>query len=237
MLKVGKAKKTLEERFWEKVDKKDENECWEWKGAITSRGYGSILNGSKLESAHRVAYILRNGKIPDEMLVLHSCDNRKCCNVNHLFLGTYQDNMDDMVSKERSYKPIGEKHPNTDLTWDIINEIREKYSKGWTVKKLSEEYNINISVLYSIIENINWKDVNYKYINNGKGFIGRITNAKKTRKEVNEIREKYKNGISISNLAKESELTWQNIKYIVTNKSWYDLEYQKWINNKMGGCD
>lgn len=99
---AGRPPISLDKRFWEKVDRRGPDECWPWIGAEHGRGYGGILINYKSVPAHRVAHALCKGVVPPGMFVLHRCDNPKCVNPAHLFLGTHQDNMDDMVSKGRS---------------------------------------------------------------------------------------------------------------------------------------
>jgi hypothetical protein len=109
-------------RFWQKVNKKDVHECWEWTGAIGSTGYGNFHVNGKYISGPRYSYILHYGKIKYKEWVLHKCDNRKCVNPDHLFLGTQQDNTNDMVSKNR--QQLGITHWNVLLNNDIVIEIR-----------------------------------------------------------------------------------------------------------------
>ena len=89
-------------RFWEKVDKKDVHECWNWKASLNSNGYGQINIDRKPVTASRVAYELAFGHIEDGKFVLHKCDNPKCVNPHHLFLGSHADNMSDMAKKGRA---------------------------------------------------------------------------------------------------------------------------------------
>lgn len=92
-----------EERFWNLVEVRSEDECWPWKGSHINSGYGrfrlSRSEGSML--SHRYSYSVTNGPIPEGMNVLHRCDNRTCCNPQHLFLGTQSDNLLDASRKGR----------------------------------------------------------------------------------------------------------------------------------------
>jgi hypothetical protein len=79
------------------------NQCWEWNGARTDRGYGHKVIGRRHMSTHRLAYEWANGPIPPGLHVLHTCDNPPCCNPNHLRLGTQHENLIDMVRKGRHH--------------------------------------------------------------------------------------------------------------------------------------
>jgi|SRR6185312_13275164 len=80
-----------------------EQECWEWTGALNSDGYGAFWHGRNVNS-HVLAYEIFKGTIPRDMHVLHGCDNRRCCNPEHLRLGTHAENMKDKVVRGRSWR-------------------------------------------------------------------------------------------------------------------------------------
>lgn len=95
----------LSEGFWDRVAIAGQDECWLWLGALKDTGYGQLtrlhISRSPLK-AHRVAYELTNGPIQGGLHVLHRCDNRRCVNPAHLFLGTNDDNVRDMFAKKRN---------------------------------------------------------------------------------------------------------------------------------------
>ena len=99
---MGKVR-PLEDRFWEKVDRRSPDECRLWKRAISKwTGYGGFTLGSKSITAHRASYLLFKGEIPAGLQVLHDCDVRACVNPAHLHVGTLADNMREMVERGRS---------------------------------------------------------------------------------------------------------------------------------------
>ena len=146
------------ERFWSKVNIKSSNECWEWTaGKNRVGGYGRFRLDGKRVGAHRLSWKLHNGTIPAGMCVLHTCDNPSCVNPTHLFLGTHQDNMDDMYAKGRGLKASigGEEHGNAKLTWDIVREIREAYPEQ-SQYQLAAKYNVCRSNIGFIVNNKRW---------------------------------------------------------------------------------
>lgn len=109
-------------RFWCKVAIKGVEDCWVWQSRATANGgYGAISFGRGYkERAHRVAWMLTNGPIPEGKCILHACDNPPCCNPKHLFIGTKLDNTHDAMKKGRLKPPPihrGENHPLRRMPW------------------------------------------------------------------------------------------------------------------------
>lgn len=105
--------RSVDVRFWEKVSRS--SKCWEWTASKDSCGYGlfRVSHTENMRRAHRVAWTLENGEIPDGLHVLHRCDNPACVRPSHLFLGTHRDNMLDMHAKGRGRGfPTGDRNPS-----------------------------------------------------------------------------------------------------------------------------
>lgn len=88
-------------RYWSKVNKASEDECWEWSGARNGKGYGQFGLNGKSTSTHRISYTIHHGEIPDGMIICHLCNNPPCVNPRHLYLGTAHDNMRQAVNEGR----------------------------------------------------------------------------------------------------------------------------------------
>jgi hypothetical protein len=142
------------ERFLAKIVKTDN--CWEWQGHLT-KGYGRFHMGKSWVS-HRAAYTLLVGEIPDGMHVLHRCDNRRCCNPEHLFLGTNADNMADKAAKGRVPDMTGAKNPNSRLTEKDIEDIRALYATGTkTQKEIGKMYGVTQVCISQVVTGLHWK--------------------------------------------------------------------------------
>lgn len=175
-LKINLSEKDIE-RFWNKVDVRGEDECWEWIGSKNKGGYGKIRIKNKIYLAHRISWFLHNGEIPvidsyHGMCVCHTCDNRKCVNPNHLLLGTHKDNMDDRDLKERWNGGVGEKNGSHKLTEQQVIEIREKYVPyKYSTCKLAEEYGVLNKAIHDIITRKTWKHLREVCVENEVGVL------------------------------------------------------------------
>lgn len=148
---------SLEERFWEKVQKGSIEECWNWTGSYRSDGYGQLNLGKTKEgtgASHRLSWKFHFGEIPNKLHVLHSCDNKLCVNPNHLFLGTNADNMAD--KKKKGLQMKGEEIPTSKLTALQVIQIRELRSKGHSQTKIAKLFGVTQSNVSNIINGKRW---------------------------------------------------------------------------------
>lgn len=131
--------------------------CWIWNGAVTGRGYGVLgSNRSNRFLAHRFSYIHFIGDIPDGMYVCHRCDNPLCVNPCHLFLGSPQDNMDDMVRKGRSVR--GERVSGAKLREVQVREIKQALLVGAPpAREIAARYGVDVSLIHKIRQGRAWK--------------------------------------------------------------------------------
>lgn len=146
--------KTPDERFESKIDKT--GSCWMWTGWVggpAGKQYGYIrINGKRLR-AHKYAYMKAYATDPGGLLVCHICDVKTCVNPEHLFLGTHQDNVDDMIKKGR--KRIFSKLSSVDVL-----KIREMFSTGkFFHKDLAKLFKVSQSNITAIINNKRWQNV------------------------------------------------------------------------------
>lgn len=144
-------KKTLESRT-----KKNEQGCWIWQGSKHRQGYGHLVFNRKVELTHRVSWVLYYGEIPKGIKVCHKCDVPSCCNPEHLFLGTQNENVQDMMNKGRKITNV----PATrriKLTWNQVQDIKKIHAEGMTRKELQEKYSVSACCIFKILNGISWK--------------------------------------------------------------------------------
>lgn len=145
------------ERFWERVNIGGKNECWIWLGACVPSGHGRVGDNNKVLVAHRVSWELTNGSIPNNLFVLHKCDNPPCVNPRHLFLGTQTDNMKDMDLKGRRRWGTMETHRKAKLNKEKVLEIRNSFSTGSKKKDLAKIYGVQETTINQIVNNRTWR--------------------------------------------------------------------------------
>jgi len=155
-------------RFFDKIEITES--CWNWKASKRNKGYGAFVwadeSGKIIQGrAHRFSYEYHIGKIPNKIFVLHKCDNPKCVNPSHLFLGTNKDNVTDMMKKGRHWngqlsKPILEykykratAHHNYKYDIKIILTIKKDRENGMSYGELNKKYLISVGYLFRICNN------------------------------------------------------------------------------------
>ena len=169
-------KKSIEERFWEKVDQSGGSDaCWPWTGAVHHNGAG-VLWGSQSHHAviaYRLSWEFAHGPIPAGLCVCHRCDNRLCVNPAHLFLGTNADNSADMVRKGRQAsgdntgarlyperRLRGEADPDAKLTEEDVRTIRQWYANGGVLQReIGHRYGISQATVSAILLRKTWKHI------------------------------------------------------------------------------
>jgi len=145
-------------RFYENFSKGKPDECWEWKGRMYNTGYGELSIANMSYGAHRLAFVLANGKIDPDLLVMHSCDNRKCVNPAHLSQGTDADNIGDAWRKGRLQK--GETNGMAKLTEKQVVRIKQEYRSGKSsMAELADAYGVWVPCIWRIVRGLRWKHV------------------------------------------------------------------------------
>lgn len=150
----------MEARFWSKVHKTQS--CWLWVGGANLKGYGLIGwpgAGSGSILAHRYSWMLAHGQIPEGQFVLHKCDTPACVNPEHLFLGTLQDNVTDMIVKGRKVQAVGTRIGLAKLDPDKVREIRWLRGQGFLLTEIGREFGVDASVVSEVCNHKIWRHV------------------------------------------------------------------------------
>jgi hypothetical protein len=154
-------RRDIRSRFWDKVDRRGDDECWPWLAGHTCCGYGAFRVEGVTTLASRAAWHLFVGPIPEGMCVLHHCDNRWCTNyITHLFLGTQEENIADMVSKGRNWVHEGEAHVRAKLTAAQVQRFRERCQqepKAEVIQDYMSKWDVSKSMLEHIYYERTWR--------------------------------------------------------------------------------
>lgn len=212
---------TIEERFWIRVRKGGPDDCWTWTGSTSKKGYGRFSNtkwGTNL--AHRIAFMVSNGyQIPDGLLACHSCDNPRCVNPNHIFIGTNRENILDSSRKGRLAK--GERAYHSKLTEQDVRNIHTLYSVDKkSSKQISKIYNVSMQSIMDILKGKSWKHLNLTEVavRGKKGGINHF--AKLKEEDILHIRKLWAGGLSFQGIASRFGVQPRSIKMIISRETW-----------------
>ena len=143
-------------RFKSKLKKTDG--CWNWTGYLIKLGYGHSSFNKKTILAHRLSWILHKGEIPDGMCICHSCDNRKCVNPDHLWIGSHTDNVRDMFIKGRNFKKSrkGENSRHRKLDYLKVENIKKLKLCGMKSVDIAKIYDVIPATICHVLKGKTW---------------------------------------------------------------------------------
>ena len=218
----------LIERFAVKWQHNKDNGCWEWTASADSKGYGSIKipKTRKQIRAHRLSYLLHRGKIPEGMLVCHTCDNPKCVKPSHLFLGTHADNSQDMVAKGRDLR--GSKQFMAKLTAGEVREIHYLYAKGdVSYAKLGKKFKVSTGTIQKIVMGLRWKHIKTDAAGEDIAvWKPKHSNTKLDEDKVMAMLELNEQDIPVAQIARTFGVVLATAQRIIKGLRWKDV-YQK----------
>lgn len=209
--------------FWSKVATGDDAECWEWQGYREPRwGYGRCGGGGRSSggdevAAHRIAWILARGEIPDGLCVLHRCDNPPCVNPAHLFLGTKADNNADKAQKDRS--TFGSLCPTAKLTEDRVTEVLRRYEAGESQTQVARAVGVSRSAVRSLLIQRTWRRAS---AGSASATPPRWERCRKklTPDQALEIRRRVEAGELQANVGRDFGVSQSMVSGIVRGRSW-----------------
>ena len=195
--------------------------CWLWIRSTFRNGYGQVTREGNNWRAHRLAWTLWRGQIPDGLCVLHKCDTPSCINPEHLFLGTHQDNNDDMRAKGRARPPLGAGHGSAKLSDSDIRDIRRRYSAGTSNTVLAAEYGVCYQHIWKIAKGDAWGHL----LNEDEALMSGQRTGRRcliTADQAREIRRLSSLGLSHAVIARDTGLRAKHIGKIVRRELWKD---------------
>lgn len=148
----------LRDRFDAMIDKRSDG-CWLWTGSLESHGYGKVRVGGKKVGVHRLNWELLRGPIPAGLVLRHTCDRRHCVNPDHLIPGTHDENMADMLLRQRQRGAVGDRNSHAKLTSAQIPLIRAAHRRGRTCTSLAKALDVSAVQISKIVRGVAWSEV------------------------------------------------------------------------------
>lgn len=201
------------------------NGCWQWQAGLDADGYGlfsGVWNDVRYKRAHRFSWAFHSlSEIPKDMMVCHSCDNRRCVNPAHLWLGEAKDNHADMVSKNRHNRPHGDLSARAILT---EKQVRAILSDSRPYGQIAADYGVKMTTVSSIKNRVSWAHVEVEHVAKnprGSGSGHRGKSSRITAQIVREIRASAEQGTA---LARRFAVSPQLISNIRKGRCWAHVQ-------------
>lgn len=150
---------TLLGRLSARIERRGPDECWPWTGGLFSAGYGRMSVNNRSRPTTRLLWQIVHGPIPPGYLICHHCDNRRCMNMRHWFLGTQLDNARDKVSKGRMPSFAGERNGYAKLTADDVRAIRSAATSGMFHADIAADFGVSASCVRAVVSGERWSHV------------------------------------------------------------------------------
>ena len=218
-----------EKEFWSNVSAPNEDGCTIWMRYTDKDGYGQVYYDGAQDRSHRLAWRLTHGDIPAGICVLHKCDNPPCCNIDHLFLGTPRDNINDCVAKGRH--PVGNANGMSILTRSQVVECHWLRKYGWRSIDIARMFGVDKRTIYDLLAGRTWRIVyeSLPYSPNVEYKSHRLRGenhpyAKITERIVREMRLLYANGMKRSEIAKKYNVHWVCADSVVSRRQWKHIK-------------
>lgn len=221
-------------KFWGRVERGSETECWPWLSSKSKLGYGKMSIGRKHIRANRFALVASGIEIPENMCACHTCDNPSCCNPNHLWIGSQADNQKDRAAKGRSSRGernpskthpelfCGEKHHASILTEEIVSELRRNPPIGLNISAESLKYSISPGGLRAAIVGSTWRHVPAMSPDNLRAFLNANPpiRVRITRRDAEIVREQLKLGLGVKEVSSTMGIHHRTVQRILSGQCW-----------------
>lgn len=216
---------TVKERFWSKVNLAvGPDECWTWQASLDGRGYGQFSIGqNRMYRAHRLALELTGIEVPPNSVVCHRCDNKRCVNPGHLYVGTKKTNAADAVA--RGQVAHGQRNARSKLTEAQVSEVILRLRNGETQRSVADHFGVSQGAIWEINAGHNWVRTTAKTglvpSSHRRGSIGEKNhNARLTEQDVKDIRYRVQSGEAQSVVAMAFGLKPPTVNAIVKGRNW-----------------
>jgi hypothetical protein len=221
----------IAKRFYARISETPtESGCLEWLGSFDKNGYGFLSVGNKNAFAHRIAWTLVNGPIPDGMVIAHHCDNPRCCRIEHLFCCTQIDNIHDMNAKRRNSPPpmhLGEGNHKAKLTAEQVMEIRSGKFAGWGQHRIAQHFGISQVQVGNILNRTSWAHLDPNQDVPRENLVARgeqSGKAKLTDRDVLAIRSDLYKDWTLDAIGEHFGISGKQVSSILRRKSWTHLD-------------